>query len=93
MKTINHRKIAFLTTIISFLIGSLLFLAHIYTKSDYLVGLGIIYIAIAIVVNTYVLVTTLFQTLIDKKNRIHLIMNSVFLLLNIPIVFLYINLL
>ena len=93
MKQKNQTKIANQTALISFLVGTVLFTAYKLTEYDPLIGIGLLYIGLAIVVNVYTLGSTLFESIIDKGNRISLLLSSLVLTFNIPVVLLYINLL
>ena len=91
MKTINYVNLARLTSIVSFGIGTLFFLAFKSSHNFDLASFGLIYIMIAAIVNTVVLFTVIFRAMFDQKNKTKLLTNALLMLLNIPIVFIYIN--
>jgi hypothetical protein len=93
MKTKNYAKTAITTAAVSFFFGTILFIS--FMLSDYmpLIGIGLFYIGGAFILNIYTLLTTIVQIFIDRKNRIPLILSSLLLLTNIPVVLIYINLL
>ena len=93
MKTINYNKLAKITTTISFSIGTILFLAYHTTHNFELVSFGLIYIMLAAIVNICVLIMVIFKAAFDENNRTKLLTNGLLMLINIPIVFLYIALL
>lgn len=90
MKTINYSNLARLTSVGSFIIGTLFFLAFQTSHNFDLVSYGLIYILIAAIVNSLVLLTIIYKAMFDEKNRVKLLAHALLMLLNIPIVFLYI---
>lgn len=85
-------KLAVILAIVSFIIGTLLFLSYVYTLSDNLIYTGIIYVAIALFFNIIMLLRLLFNWIVLKELRGYLFLRIVILCLNIPICLYYIKL-
>jgi hypothetical protein len=78
-----------LTALISFLIGSFLFLLFYLSLADYFLFIGFGYILIAALVNAIILFLLSVRAYNDKGNRSRIIRAGGLMLLNIPVVLLY----
>ncbi|SFD17487.1 hypothetical protein [Algibacter pectinivorans] len=75
--------------VLSFAIGTILFALQLYFSNSYkLIYPGIIFIFVAVIINTTALLGLLLG-LIDNKNRSALLQATGLVLTNIPIAFLY----
>lgn len=80
------------TAIISFVLGTILFLIFFLTNyRDQVITPGIIFVIIAGIVNTVVLFKLLKELLNNKEKRRKNLMTSVIILLNIPIAAIYLH--
>lgn len=93
MKNDNYITLVRMTALLSFIIGTLIFLLYKQSHNFYWVDLGMLYIAIAFIINSLILLVALIQSAIYSKEGPKLFFNTLLLLLNIPIVFIYISLL
>ncbi len=82
-------KIGLFTALISFLIGTILLIIFYFTNSTTITGYGIIFIAIAGIINAGVFVKVLIDLINEKENKKKYYLTSGIMLLNIPIVILY----
>ena len=77
-------------TIISFIIGTILFALQLYfNKSDALIYPGIIFILIATIINVISLIALVFSLLANTNYKLELLKTCGIVLLNIPIAILY----
>ena len=91
MKTTNYSKLALLTASISFVIGTLLFICQNLFDGLDLLGIGLIYIIVAFFTNSIILLLVTIQAIINKQKRQELLLHASVMLINIPIVFLYMD--
>jgi hypothetical protein len=82
-------KIGLFTALISFLIGTILLIIFYLTNSTSITIYGMIFIAVAGIINLGVFVKVLINLINEKENRKKYILTSGIMLLNIPIVILY----
>jgi len=75
--------------IISFSIGSLIFLLFLFTKNTNLVFTGLIYVILAFFINLIALVTMIISLIINPKYRKQDFISILYLLSNVPIASLY----
>lgn len=75
--------------LISFLLGTVIFLLYFFSSAYEWLVVGYGYILIAGIANTAVLLLLLFKANKDKGNRTRLLKTAVFVLLNIPVALLY----
>ena len=93
MKTINYIKLIRLTAALSFITGTVIFLLYKINHAFFWIEIGLAYIFIAFIINCIVLLVVLIQASIYYKDGSNLFYNSLLMLINIPIVILYITLL
>lgn len=80
--------------LISFIIGTILFALQLYNSySDNLIYTGIVFILIATIVNTIVLLGLIFSIFGTTSNKPEILKAIGLLLLNIPIAILYFSIL
>ncbi len=91
MKIIQStNKNALMTAVLSFLFGTIFLMLFLITQSDLLIRIGILYVTIALTLNTIMFIGLLINSIINYQYyRENLITISLFLL-NIPITLLYI---
>ena len=75
----------------SFLIGTVLSLAHFIIKADLLMMIGLFYVIIAIIINTILFLALLLALVNPTESRIKIMMAMLVMVLNIPISFLYLH--
>ncbi len=85
MKEVTKIKIGNSTAIISFLIGTAIFLSYVISENDSLFLIGYIYLIAAILVNIYVLCWLLLQSSDDNAIKKGLNRSKIFIVANIPI--------
>ena len=85
----KHIKLARITALISFLLGTLIFGLYYLTSSFELLFLGYGFIVLTGPINLGVLIAVLSKARKDKSNRKKLLNTSRFMLLNIPVMFAY----
>jgi hypothetical protein len=79
-------------TLISFLLGTMFLILHlIFPKTPQIIVAGYIYVLIAIISNTIMLLVLLYQFLIYRFFRETIAIRILILLANIPIALLYLN--
>jgi hypothetical protein len=93
MKTTNYSKLAHLTTIISFVTGTILFISFKVTHNFWLTNFGLKFIITAFVINLIVISVVLSNASIYDPNRGQIIFSGLLMLINIPIALLYLQLL
>ncbi|PQA91676.1 hypothetical protein B0A69_17935 [Chryseobacterium shigense] len=89
MKKVQYSTIGRNTFLASFLSGTLLFLSYMITKADFLLILGFYFVVIAAVANLLVLLYELLEFLTDVPDKKSSGNSVLLLLLNIPIMILY----
>ncbi len=82
-------KIGLYTALISFLIGTILLTIFYFTNSTTVTLYGMIFIGIAGLINSGVLVKVLIDLINEKKNRKKYFITTGIMLLNIPVVVIY----
>lgn len=90
MTTKKQIALAVKTTLISFIVGTIIFGLYFFTSHYLFLFLGIAYIILAVGINLVVLILTLGHAKHDFKNRKKLFKASGLLFLNIPVVIAYI---
>ena len=89
MTSTNIISTAKITTVISFILGTILLAFFYFTNSTEIAVIGYIYIVIAILINALNLALLAFQYYRDKASRRKIGKAAGLILLNIPIAFLY----
>ncbi len=91
MKEISEEKLIEknIISISSFVIGTLLFIAYIITKSDKLLYPGLLYLMFAIVINTLHLLATIIFHFQEKRRIKDTLIKIGLILINVPIAYLY----
>ncbi len=79
--------------LLSFIIGTFLFMIFFLEQSMLLLKIGIIYIIVSFFINTFVIIHLIYLAIFNPKERMNLVLTCGILLLNIPIVIGYIYLL
>ena len=92
MKTNNYAHLGKLSAIISFTIGTFIFLLHSITGSNGLPLIGLTYLIIAILTNLVMLFILIVRLLINKHERNQISKSILLMLINIPIAYLYMSL-
>ena len=90
MNAVTKIGIGNLTSVISFVLGTSIFLAYVITESDRLFLIGYYFIVIAGIVNLIVLLWLLLQTSSNKSIKRGLVRSRLLILANIPIATIYI---
>ncbi len=85
MKGVTKIKIGNLTALISFLIGTAIFLAYVISENDQLFLIGYFYLIVAGISNFVILFWLLLQTSEDRSIRKGLNRSKIFIVANIPI--------
>ena len=85
-------KISLNTFLISFIIGSTLFIMGISTHSLIIIYFSAFFIFSAIIINTTLVIYNVIYAVFSRQERTEKLLGVITLLLNIPIVFLYVNL-
>jgi len=92
MKQRKTSQIAKSTALISFVIGTLIFLGYQLTTLSTLVSIGFIYVIIAFITNSLLLFFVFIELFFaDLTEKIQLLKTLFIMLLNIPIVFIYLS--
>lgn len=82
----TSKAIAFL----SFIMGTILFVIQLYFQGTYrIVHIGLIFIVVAVIINTILLIALLFGLLGNTDNKLEILKTCGMVLLNIPIAILY----
>lgn len=87
----NDSKFTTYLAIGSFGLGTLLFLAFLAHPNPTLIYIGICYLLCALLVNTVAFISLFIELLIRWNNRENIIIKMLILLANLPIAFLYLN--
>jgi hypothetical protein len=78
------------TAIISFLIGTLLFVSYfIFPKWDNIIFIGLLYVLAAIFFNMIVFINLLINFITEPSERKSILIQTAIVLTNIPIAFIY----
>ena len=86
----NIKNIGKLTTLTSFILGTILLILFVLFKTNYnIVEIGIYYVVIAFIVNIFVFVGILISGLYFWNHRLQLFATCGLLLVNLPIAFGY----
>lgn len=94
MKTqtpLTPSKVGFLSAKYSFIIGTILFLVHQFSPIGPLYAFGLLYVIIAFIYNSLVLLLLLLNLIYPSEQRLKILMAIGAMLLNIPICFLYLH--
>lgn len=75
----------------SFGVGSLLFLAFMLYPNPTLIYIGICYVLCALLVNTVAFISLIIELLLHWENREQIAIKMLIMLTNLPIAFLYFN--
>ncbi|ATP56992.1 hypothetical protein CPT03_11105 [Pedobacter ginsengisoli] len=73
----------------SFIAGSLLFLIYCLTKFSPLIGVGLLYIVLALVINSIIFLSLLITIIIYPEDYLPLLKTAIVMLFNLPIAFIY----
>jgi len=90
MKTEKQIALGKKTTLISFLIGTVIFGIYFLTSNWQLLFVGYGFIIVAGIFNIIILILTLTKANSDSENRKKLLKTSGLMLINIPILFIYV---
>ncbi|WP_435132470.1 hypothetical protein [Formosa sp. A9] len=90
MKANNYISTGKLTTLITFLIGAFIFGMYFLTSNNTLLFVGYAYILLAAIVNVILLFAIVFKSKSDVINRKRLLSTGGLMLVNIPVMFLFI---
>lgn len=90
MKSEKHINLGKGTAIISFVIGALIFGIYFLTSNSDLLFIGYGFIALAGIINLIILIAILAKSNSDSTNRKRLLKTSGLMLINLPIMFLFI---
>jgi hypothetical protein len=86
----NLIPIAQITSLVSFILGTILLILYIYlARADDLISVGIIYLITTFIINSILLIILLVAATINSNLRIELIKTCGIMLLNIPIAYGY----
>ena len=75
----------------SFFIGSGLFLLFCLTRFDPLLMVGMYYLVFALLINSVIFLLLVFMVLLQPRDYLELLTTSLIMLLNLPIAYLYFN--
>lgn len=90
--TENQLKLGRKTAFVSFLLGTGILVLYYFFSSFEMLAIGFVFIVLTFLVNIKVLISILIRAYRDKENRSKAIRTSLLMLLNIPAMFLYIEL-
>ena len=82
-------KLGYLTAILTFLTGTIIFSAYYFTSSDILLLIGYCYIALALIANIFILSIIVSKRKRDKNKSKSLSASILIMLLNIPVILCY----
>lgn len=82
-------RLARLITLITFILESVIFILYLITSIDEIVILGAYFIVCGGLVNLIVFLFIIFKAIIEKDQRKKLILNSMLMLINVPLVIVY----
>ena len=89
MNTNLFEPLAKITAFLSFIVGTILLLAYLISKSEYLVMIGFVYLNIAILINLFILLIILLRVIFVKNDRMIILISTLLMLINIPIAYIY----
>jgi hypothetical protein len=75
----------------SFVIGTLLLILHLTVRSFDFIGIGLIYVAIAVIANLIMLFYLIYLCFTQKNHQDYFIIKILILLANIPIALVYLK--
>ena len=84
-------KLAIIVFIISFLLGTLLFLIYITTKNENLLFTGLLFVLAATFFNCLILLKLIYLLITSKNHKLYLLVRIGIVCLNIPITIIYLN--
>lgn len=87
----NDSKFTTYLAIGSFGVGTVLFLSYLAYPNPTLIYIGICYVLCALLVNTIAFISLIIELLVHLNNRENIIIRMLILLANLPIAFLYLN--
>ncbi|WP_295338233.1 hypothetical protein [Flavobacterium sp.] len=87
----NDSKFTTYLALGSFSVGTLLFLAYMLNPNSTLIKIGFCYVMFALLVNTIALISLIIDLLLHWENREQIAIKILILLANLPIAFLYLN--
>ena len=94
MKKEFYRKLSISTALASFGVGTLFFLiAKLYAGFYFLFSPAISFLITALLINLIILILVVIEGILVKNNRKSMLLNSIILISNIPLVVLYFYLL
>jgi hypothetical protein len=79
--------------VISFLIGTALYIAFDLTQKDFIIGIGLLYVCLAVIINLAVLLNLMVLWATQRRHRTFFLVKIGIVLANIPIAGLYLYLL
>ncbi|TPN81725.1 hypothetical protein [Aquimarina algicola] len=92
MKITNSiNKYALFIAALSFILGTILLIAYLVSQSNSLISVGLIYVTIALALNTISFISVFANTLIHLKHYKENLVTLVLIILNIPITLGYIT--
>ena len=89
MKTNIYIYIANLTALISFSVGTLLLMGLLITEFEGFLVIGTYYLVLAIAFNVTLLIIILIRIILIKEERFEIFKSILLMLINIPIAYLY----
>ena len=89
MKTNIYIYIANLTALISFSVGTILLLGLLITEFEGFFVIGLYYLVLAIAFNVTLLIIILIRIILIKEERFEIFKSILLMLINIPIAYLY----
>jgi hypothetical protein len=75
--------------IISYVIGTIIFLSYIFSNNSKLIDVGLFYIGIALIINFIMLIWLIYLLITQKNHREYFVIKILILLANIPIAIFY----
>ncbi|MBY0486473.1 MAG: hypothetical protein K2P85_04705 [Flavobacteriaceae bacterium] len=75
----------------SFVVGTLLLLLHLHFPDGALFGIGIVYLAVAVLLNSVVFFNLFYLLFTQKNHQEYFTIKLLILLANIPVVFVYLK--
>lgn len=76
--------------LLSFIIGTILFVLQLYFQGTIrIIDIGLIFIIIAVIINTISLIALIFNLLVNTDYKLEILKTCGMILLNIPIAILY----
>lgn len=86
----DYVKAGRICAIVSFITGTILLGLYALFMDNGTIGFGLMFISGALIINAIVLLAILIKAFTDKQNRVRLLLTSSLMLLNIPVIILYI---